>query len=85
MPTGERGSEAGVSGALFRRVAKQTLGLAVVLGLVLLVIGCEGTDENGRPTNADRSKEAGVRSEGQRAATRGQPNEEGSRPAGSAD
>jgi hypothetical protein len=71
-------------GALFRRVAKQTFGLAVVLGLVLLVIGCEGTDENGTPTNADRSNEAKVRSEGQQAATRGQPNERSGQ-AGSAD
>ena len=84
MPTGVRGSASGASRTLFRRVAKQTLGLAVVLGLVLLVIGCEGTDEHGTPTNADRSKGAGVRSEVQRAATRGQPNES-SRPAGSAD
>jgi hypothetical protein len=84
VPTGERGSEAGVSGALFRRVAKQTFGLAVVLGLVLLVIGCEGTHENGTPTNADRSNEAKVRSEGQQAATRGQPNERSGQ-AGSAD
>jgi hypothetical protein len=55
--------------------------LAVMLSLVLLVTGC---DENETPTKADHSKEAGVRSEGQRSATRGQPNE-ASHQAGSAD
>ena len=53
----------------------------MILGLVLLVTGC---DESETPTQADHSKEAGVRSEGQRSATRGQPNE-ASHQAGSAD
>lgn len=52
MPTRERGSVSGASPALFRRVTKQALGLAVMLGLVLLVTGC---GERGMPTKADRS------------------------------
>jgi len=52
VPTGERGSVSGTSPALFRRVTKQALGLALMLGLVLLVIGC---GERGMPTKADRS------------------------------
>ncbi len=65
--------------ALFCRVMKHALGLGVMLGLVLLVTGCDGEDQNGTPTRTDHSTEAGVRPEGQRSATRGQPNE-GSRP-----
>ena len=56
--------------ALFCRVMKHALGLGVMLGLVLLVIGCDGEDQNGTPTRTDHSTEAGVRPEGQRSATR---------------
>ena len=46
----------GASLVLFCRVVKHALGLAVMLGLVLLVIGCGGDDQNGMPTRADHSR-----------------------------
>lgn len=82
MPAEERRPALGASLAHFRGTTRRALGLAVIAGLALLVVGCGGTGENGTPTKRDRSKEAGIRSEGQGPATRGQP-EEGPRQAGS--
>jgi hypothetical protein len=52
----------GASPALFRRAMKQALGLAVMLGLMLLVTGCNGS---GTPTKADHSGSAARNAQGE--------------------